>query len=215
MRLNQVVRLTRVSPRLINTSMNNYFYKVGFFEIDADLLYEEWLKISNKFNLFELTHEFTSKGHCPNYYRLEINQRDNSVESDNPVLIHGVGEEVHDSEHNSNNIVSDFHNTYSAEVSSKVVKYLESKYPTYKVTRIKYAALAPGAFLGLHTDKRDAPRFFLFIRVKQGCYMHIAGDKIPMNEPGALYRFNCQALHSPVNESDDYRLCMMFDVKKI
>ena len=195
--------------------MNNNFYKIGFFEINSDLLYDEWLQTSNKFDLFNKTHKLTQGNFCKKYYRMRINHSDNFMKQDDPTLIQGFSEKFDDDTYSIDNIITDFQNTHTAEIAKQVSLYLENKYTAYKVTRIKYHALGIGAQLSLHTDNMSVPRFFLFVRVKEGCLMRIAGDIIPMTEPGALYRFNCKAPHSPINQSDDYRLCMVFDVKKI
>ena len=195
--------------------MNNSFYKVGFFDIDADRLYTEWYNASISFDLFEKTHNLTMSNRAKKYYRMRINHSNHFVKSEDPCIIHGVSKSYDEDTYSIDNIIDVFKNSYTEEIVKQVCDFLNTKMIAYKVTRIKYHALGPGAFLPLHTDGSETPRFFLFIRVKQGSYMHIAGDKIAMHEPGALYRFNCKALHSPINESDDYRLCMIFDVKKI
>ena len=90
---------------------------------------------------------------------------------------------------------------------------MTDRYTNYSISGIKYHALAPRCSLELHRDGGSSiPRFFLIASVLEGCYMQINDEKIPMHEEGSLFRLNCNVLHNPVNETDAYRLCIVFDV---
>ena len=198
--------------------MNNYFHKVTQFEINSNNLYNEWMSVATKHNMFARSLSFKdSENHLlPNYYKLLINYPDHMDENIDPVRIHNdpsiKGQLV--PPFSANNIVKDFQGTYTEQVVKEVSAYLLNRYPVYSLATIKYAVLQPKSKIVTHTDISTTPRFFLSASVPKGCYMESAGEKIPMDETGALFRMNVNVPHSPINESDDYRVTILFDVDK-
>lgn len=219
MKINQVVSLTRVSPRLINMLMINYFYKVTNFAINQTQLYNEWFTVANKHDLFKRTQEFipSKKSHFfPFYYRMLINYPDSFNENLDPVWVHknplnqGIGQP----NWSVNNIIKDWKNTYTENVVRIVNDYIMQKNVNYKIQTIKYTVLGPYSKISPHTDNDPKPRFFLSVSAPIGCYMEIYGIRHSMSEVGALYRLNSRCIHSPVNESNEYRVMMTFDYLK-
>jgi hypothetical protein len=198
--------------------MNNYFYKIKQFEIDSNQLYHEWMKVATKHNLFCRSESFkNSNNHIlPNYYKLLINYPDHMDENIDPVRIHNdpLIKGQLKPPFSITNIVKDFQGTYTEQVLKKVGNFILNTYPVYSLGTIKYAVLKPNSKIVTHTDISDTPRFFLSASVPKGCYMESADEKIPMDETGALFRMNVNVPHSPINESDDYRVTILFDVVK-
>lgn len=194
--------------------MNNYFHPIGRFDIDSALLYNEWMTISNEYDLFNRTIISTPDNFTKEYYRLRINYLDSDVD---PVMIDYIKSTKQYNIDTSTNfkIIKDFQGSYTEQISSTVSDFLQKRFPSYYITFIKYHSLGPKSRFSLHTDTgTDVPRFFLLVWTKPGCYMQILDDKINMSDEGALYKLNCRVLHNPINDSDDHRLCMVFDVKK-
>jgi len=200
--------------------MRNYFHKITSFEIDSERLYSEWHEVATKHNMFSRTetYESTKKFTLPFYYKLMINYPSSLNENVDPVWIQSgesnIGE-GHDS-YDINNIVKDFQGSHTEVVAKKCAEYLQSKYSNYyRLTTVKYAALAPKSHISTHTDGISVPRFFLSANVPTGCYMEVCGEQHPLDEQGAFFKMICSAPHSPINQSDGYRLMMVFDVAKI
>lgn len=201
--------------------MRNYFYKIGFFEIDSKKLYDEWHAVGTKNDMFNRTENFVGsrtldhRASTPFYYKLLINYPSTLDENIDPVWLdgsddnHGAGD---DATFTINNIMKDFQNSYTAEVVSKVNEFLKTKYKEYRTTVIKYAVLKPNSYIREHVDKSSIPRFFLSVNAPKGCYMEVCGEKHSLSETGALFRLMCNVPHSPINNSDDYRLMISFDV---
>ena len=198
--------------------MINYFYKVTNFDINSKLLYDEWIVVAKKHNVFQRTAEYRpKKGHfLPNYYKVLINFPDNLSEDMDPVWIHRnpYNQGMTAPNWNINSILKDWQGTYTEQVARTVNSFLLQKNPEYKLQVINYAALGPKSRIAPHTDNITEPRFFLSVSAPEGCYMEINNEKHSMSEVGALYRLNLQAVHSPINESNDFRLMMMFDYLK-
>jgi hypothetical protein len=198
--------------------MNNYFHKIHKFDIDEKRLYDEFITVANKHDMFERTKKFIEDNNgmsvYKTYYRLRVNYPSNCASDMDPVVIQGYNSHDLNEESLIENIIDDFKGTYTAEIARSVNEYLCERYPIYKVVSIKYHVLAPNSSLTLHTDGTDVPRFFLSVSVPEGAYMQINDEKIPMHENGALYRLICRPLHNPLNESDGYRVSMVFTVEK-
>lgn len=196
--------------------MNNYFFKVGQFDIDQGMLYNEWFHVATKYDMFDRTRKFIEENNgmevYKTYHRLRINHPDNMSSNIDPVMIQGYNTHVESTGYSIDNIVDDFKGTYTEKVARQVYDYLSEKYPALQVTNIKYHSISPKSSLTLHVDDTTIPRFFLSASVPEGCYMQINNEKIPMHETGALFRMMCKVLHNPLNESDGYRVSMVFDI---
>jgi len=197
--------------------MNNYFFKVAQFDIDEKLLYDEWFRVATKHDMFDRTKKFIEENNgmqvYKTYHRLRINHPSNMSSSMDPVMIQGYNSHVEFTDYSIDNIVDDFKGSYTEKVARLVYEYLCEKYPAYAFTSIKYHSISPKSSLTLHTDNTTIPRFFLSASVPEGCYMQINNEKVPMHETGALFRLMCKVLHNPLNESDGYRVSMVFDVE--
>jgi hypothetical protein len=195
--------------------MNNYFRKISKFEINNSHLYDEWIKIATKHDLFNRTENFISdEMHTlPNYYKLWINYPLHLDENMDPVGCDSRAGNQLRPPYSFDKLNKDFQGTYTEEVVKKVGTFIKNKYPVYNLTSIKYAVLGPKSLIKAHADISNVPRFFLCVSVLDGCYMEMAGERVPMNEIGALYRMNCNVAHSPINESDGYRVTILFDVQ--
>jgi|688.fasta_scaffold169458_2 hypothetical protein len=196
--------------------MNNYFFKIAKFDIDETLLYNEWFHVANKYDAFNRTKKFIEdingvKGY-KTYHRLRINYPDNMSSDMDPVMIQGYNTEVEATGYSIDNIIDDFKGSYTEKIARQVHDFLLEKYPAYIVTNIKYHSISPKSSMTLHIDDSTRPRFFLSASVPEGCFMQINNEKIPMHETGALYRMICKVLHNPLNESDGYRVSMVFDI---
>lgn len=197
--------------------MNNYFYKLHNFKIDDKLLYEEFMKVAIKHDMFERTRKFVEQTNGwsthKTYYRLRINYPEKLTSDCDPVVIEGYNVSDQLGSYSIDDIVDDFKDTYTCKVVREVYDYLIDRYPNYKIGSIKYHVLAPHSSLTLHKDGTSKPRFFFSANVPDGCYMQIMDEKVPMNENGTLFRMMCNVLHNPLNESDGYRLSIVFDIE--
>ena len=198
--------------------MNNYFHKIHKFDIDEKRLYEEFLHVATKHDIFERTKKFIEENKgiefYKTYYRLRINYPSNCKSDMDPVVIQGFTNRSDSDwgDYDIENIIDDFKDSYTSKIAKEVHDYIIGRYPEYKMSSVKYHVLAPRASLTLHRDGIDVPRFFLSANVPEGAYMQIIDEKIPMHENGALYKLICGALHNPLNESDGYRVSMVFTV---
>jgi hypothetical protein len=198
--------------------MNNYFHKIHKFDIDQKRLYDEFMEVARKHDMFERTRKIIkeTKGMpvYSTYYRLRINYPNKCDSAMDPVVIQEHNTSLDWGSYNIDNIVDDFKGTYTSEVAKIVHDYIIDRYPEYKMGSIKYHVLAPKSSLTLHTDGTNLPRYFLSASVPEGSFMQINDEKIPMHETGALYKLICRAFHNPLNESNGYRVSMVFTVEK-
>lgn len=201
--------------------MRNYFYKITTFDIDGPRLYKEWLEVATKFDMFNRSNSFVptrSIGTQPYYLKLMINYPSPIGPQMDPVWIPfcdtNAGEDQPDELYSLSNIINDFQGTYTEQVAHEVGSYIQNRYKEYKLTKVKYASLAPNSLITPHTDGTVEPRFFLTVNAPKGTYMKIFEERYTYEEVGSLFRLNVRGQHSPINESDDYRVMMAFDVVK-
>lgn len=196
--------------------MNNYFFKIAKFDIDQSLLYNEWFHVATKHDMFNRTIKFIENNDgmevYKTYHRLRINYPSSMSSDMDPVMIQGYNSHVESIGYSIDNIIDDFKGSYTEKIARQVHDYLLEKYPALYITSIKYHSISPKSSLTLHVDDSTIPRFFLSASVPEGCYMQINDEKIPMHETGALFRMMCKVLHNPLNESEGYRVSMVFDV---
>lgn len=200
--------------------MHNYFQKISSFEINSDLLYQEWYNVAVKHDMFNRTESFVhpEKFILPYYYKLLINYPSSLNEEIDPVWIQNDESNLGHADianFDINNIVKDFKGTQTEIVAKLCGDYIKNKFPNYRLTVVKYAALKPNSFISKHVDgKSTIPRFFLSVRALEGTYMEVCDEKHPLNDHGALFKMRCMVPHSPINQSTDYRVMMIFDVAK-
>lgn len=190
--------------------MNSYFHKIGRFDIDSKLLYDEWLTVANKHDLFHRTLISTPESYTKEYCRLRINYVEPNID---PVM----DEILRPNYDISTNFVTikDFQGSYTEQIANNVTDFLHQRFPKYRVTFIKYQSLNPKSSMAVHTDRGHINiTFILFVWVKPGCYMQVLDEKINMADEGALYKLNFRVQHGPVNDSNEHRLCMFFEVMR-
>jgi hypothetical protein len=203
--------------------MINYFHKINKFYIDHKKLYDEWYEVATKHDMFERTHHFVSRRSLdyspsiPVYYKLLINYPTSMDQNIDPVWLDRSedNDTGSDTTFSIDNINTNFKNSYTESVVKHVDKFITSKYKTYKTTVVKYAALRPNSLINTHVDKRSIPRFFLTVNAPQGCFMEVCGDRHSLSDAGALFKMICNAPHSPINESDQFRVMIIFDVAPV
>jgi hypothetical protein len=202
--------------------MRNYFHKLTSFDIDSKRLYDEWFSVATKHDMFARTIAYkhsdpnNTKFLQPYYLKLLINYPSELDENIDPVWVQSGDSNAGEGliSYKLDNIIKDFQGSYTEQVAKLCGEYLQKKYPVYNLTCIKYAVLAPKSFIKTHIDGSVLPRFFLSASVPIGCYMEVCGERYPLEERGALFRMLTTAPHSPINESDGYRVMMVFDVVK-
>jgi len=196
--------------------MQHYFQKITSFDIDAKMLYDEWFNVAEKHNMFKRTNRYKPiiKGYWHRfYYNLIINYPDGYTEDIDPVWITNCTDnqgQVNEG-WSIENIIKDFKGSYTEKIAKTVNDYVITRYKSYKPITVKYAVLGPNYSIPPHIDKDVTPRFFLTIHAPKGCYMQMLGEKLTHGMPGHLFRIQQQVEHSPINESDDFRVIMMFD----
>jgi len=193
--------------------VNQPFTKVHQFDIDCNLLFKEWHDIASKQQIFadSRTYLLLLITYPSSYNQdIDIAKFQNTIGVDNFYNI--------SSEFSVRNIVKDFKNTYTEHVAQKVSEYIETSFSNYNTTIIKYAAQPPNCRMRTHVDTHPnsmLPRFLLAVNAKHGSIMEVDGCQYPLDEQGSLFMLDRTVAHSPINQSNDYRLLMHFDVKQI
>lgn len=191
--------------------MNTSFEKLVKFDIDCKRLQDEWVYVANKNRLFDRASTYLL---LLITYPSSYNDDIDIVDFQNQI---GVNKFFNiSSEFSSLQIVRDFQKTYTHEVVLAVSEYVSNAFPNYCTSIIKYAAQAPNCRMRIHTDDHissQLPRLLLTVDTRVGCFMQVENELHTLDDNGVLFLLDRTKLHAPINQSDNYRLLMHFDLK--
>jgi hypothetical protein len=177
--------------------------KLYDFNIDCERLYQEWCKIDQDLDIKNNT-----------YSRMLINTINNKEKYyvvDNGEAFSGDTIENPDW-YSVKKILTKFKKSYTEEVCLLVEDWLKTI--NFSATRIKYAALYPGSWIGAHADFTGY-RFHIPIITNDKCDFIVDNINYKLDSLGSIYRFNSDLIHSIANNGNSIRLHLMFDVRNL
>jgi hypothetical protein len=211
MKLNQVVFMARVSPRLI--FMNQFFSLINKFTYNTDLLYQEWQKAEQSVNAIE-----RCKAHFNPFYIEMFIGKSRHMDPNMDPLIDRMSFGKIDSQYkdeiktfSSEDVLNIWKNSYTAYVLKDLDSHMQKK--GLKIVSSYYATLLPNTIIPLHVDKEQGIRYFFVVNTSNKVSVTVYDETFPMSEINGLYKLNTRIPHSVKNDGDTPRVTIAFTTK--